>query len=255
MRSISFRGNAEESTRGNAQGWQRGQRDDLTLLEVRHVLWSRRRLVLGTVIAFVLVSVVYSLLQERVYTAEATVLVNPQGGAGPNQDTESFLQGVQGAVSTDELLAKATRQAGGKNVRPSEDRLEVSQLIRQDGQESGFLVRFSAPKAQEATQGANEYARLFVGRVGKLDDRLAGGTLAAEADIGRRAEEPDSPSSPRPLLYAAIALVVGGATGGGGALLIDIRTRRWRGARDAEMTLRAPVLGVIPEYSHDSGEA
>ena len=161
MRSISFRGNAKGSPRGNVQGWQRGQRDDLTFLEVRHVLWSRRFLVLGTIIVFVLASVVYSLLQERVYTAEATILV--QGGAGPDQDTESFLQGVQGAVSTDELLAKATRQAGGKDVRPSKDRLEVSQLVLQDGQEAGFLVRFSAPKAREATRGANEYAKLFVG--------------------------------------------------------------------------------------------
>ena len=259
MRSINFqrntRGNIQRGPRRNTPGWQRGQRDDLTLLEVRHVLWSRRRLVLGTIMAFVLASVVYSLLQERVYTAEATILVNHQGGSGPDQDTESFLQGVQGAVSTDELLAKATERAGGKAGKPSEERLEVSQFVQQDDQEAGFLVKFSAPDAREAMQGANEYAKLFVGRVGDLNDRLAGGTLAAEADIGRRAEKPDSPSSPRPLLYAAIALVTGGATGGGGALLLDTRTRRWRGARDAEMTLRAPVLGVIPEYSHDGGEA
>ena len=207
---------------------------------------------LGTIIVFVLVSVVYSLLQERVYTAEATILVKPQGGSSPGQDTESFLQGVQGAVSTDKLLAEVTRQADGKSTGQS---LEVRQFVRQDGQEAGFLVRYSAPEAREAARGANEYARLFVDRAGKLNGRLAGGTLAAEAHIGRRAEEPGSPSSPRPLLYAAIALVTGGAAGSGGALLLDTRTRRWRGARDAEMTLRAPVLGVIPEYSRDGGEA
>jgi hypothetical protein len=37
--------------------------------------------------------------------------------------------------------------------------------------------------------------------------------------------------------------------GGGGALLLESRARSWRGARDAELTLRAPVLGVIPDYS------
>lgn len=203
---------------------------------------------LGTIIVFVLASFIYSLLQERVYTAETTILVTPQGGPSPDQDVESFLQGVQGAVSTDELLAEVTRQSDGTS-------LEVSQLARQNGQETGFLVRFSAPEAREAARGANEYAGLFVNRVGELNDRLAGGTLAAEAEVGRRAEEPGSPSSPRPFLYAAIALVAGGATGGGGALLFDTRTRRWRGARDAEMTLRAPVLGVIPEYSQDGGES
>jgi capsular polysaccharide biosynthesis protein len=37
--------------------------------------------------------------------------------------------------------------------------------------------------------------------------------------------------------------------GGAGALLLEGRTRSWRDARDAELTLRAPVLGVIPDYS------
>lgn len=203
---------------------------------------------LGTVIVFVLASFIYSLLQERVYTAEATVLVTPQGGPNADQDVESFLQGVQGAVSTDELLAEVTRQ-------PESTSLEVSQFTRQDGQEAGFSVKYSAPEAQEAARGASEYASLFVNRIGELNDQLAGGTLAAEAEIGNRAEEPGSPSSPRPLLYAVIALVAGGAAGGGGALLFDTRTRSWRGARDAEMTLRAPVLGVIPEYSQDGGQS
>lgn len=212
-------------------------------------------MVLGITIVFVLASVFYSLLQERVYTAEATILVTPQEGSSPDQDPESFLQGVQGSVSTDELLAEATRRTGGQTGSSFEQRLEVSQFIRQDGQETGFQVRFSAPDAREAAAGANAYANLFVDRVGDLNDRLAGGTLAAEADVERRAEEPVRPSSPRPLLYAALALMVGVATGGGVALLLDTRTRRWRGARDAEMTLRAPVLGVIPEYFQDGGEA
>ncbi len=206
-------------------------------------------------VAFVLAAVVYSLFQERVYTAESTVLVTPQGGAGAGQDIESFLQGIGGAASTDEVLAEAMRKSGWKDESSFRKRLEVSQFTRQDSEESGFTVRFSAPEAREAARVANEYATVFVGRIGGLNDRLAGGNLAAEADVGRRAEVPDYPSSPRPLLYAALALVAGTVAGGGGALLLDSRTRNWRGARDAEMTLRAPVLGVIPEYSQDGGEA
>ena len=215
---------------------------------------SRRWLVLGTMVVFVIASVAYSLFQERVYTAESVVLVTPQGGAGAGQDTESFLQQVSGAVSTDEVLAEAMRKAGWKDKKSFRRRLEVSQFIRQDNQRSGFEIRFSAPEAREAARVANEYAALFVSRVGDLNDRLAGGTLAAEADVASRAVAPDHPSSPRPLVYAALALLVGAVAGGTGALLLDSRTRSWRGARDAEMTLRAPVLGVIPEYSQDGGE-
>ena len=238
----------------SVQGWQRRQRDDLTLLEVWHVLRNRWRLILGTIAVFVLTAVIYSLFQERVYTAESTVLVTPQGGVSAGQDTESFLQEVGSAVSTDEVLAEAIRKAGWQDESSFRKRLEVSQFIRQDSQESGFTVRFSAPEAQETARVANEYATIFVNRVDELNNRLVGGNLAAEADVGRRAEVPDHPSSPRPLLYASLALIAGMAAGGAGALLLDSRTRNWRGARDAEMTLRAPVLGVIPEYSQDGGE-
>lgn len=237
----------------SSQGWQRGQRDDLTLLEVWHVLLGRRRLVLGVIAAFVLVSIAYSLLQERVYTAEATIAVTPQGGADAGQDTESFLQEVEGAVSTDEMLAEAMRRAGWEG-RAFEQRLDVTRFVRQDSQESGLLVRFSASDAREAARGANAYAALFVERAGDLNDRLAGGTLAAEARVENRAPVPEHPSSPRPLIYAAVASVAGLLVGGAAALLLESRARSWRGARDAEMTLRAPVLGVIPEYSPDGGE-
>ena len=43
--------------------------------------------------------------------------------------------------------------------------------------------------------------------------------------------------------------------GGVGALVLESRARRWRGcSKDAELTLRAPVLGVIPYYPTDSLE-
>jgi capsular polysaccharide biosynthesis protein len=44
---------------------------------------------------------------------------------------------------------------------------------------------------------------------------------------------------------AGVGLLVGGAV----ALLREGRARSWRDAHDAELTLRAPVLGVIPDYS------
>ncbi|HEX5974987.1 MAG TPA: hypothetical protein VFY57_07495, partial [Rubrobacteraceae bacterium] len=75
---------------------------------------------------------------------------------------------------------------------------------------------------------------------------LSGGTLAADAVVEHRAAPP---SSLRLLLYAAAAVVAGILAGGAGALLLEGRARSWRGAHDAELTLRAPVLGVIPDYS------
>jgi capsular polysaccharide biosynthesis protein len=94
---------------------------------------------------------------------------------------------------------------------------------------------------------------LFVERVESLNDqRLAGGALAADARLERRASAPESASGPGPLLYALVAVAAGMLLGGGIALLLESRANNWRDARDAELTLRAPVLGVIPEYP--SGE-
>jgi capsular polysaccharide biosynthesis protein len=53
----------------------------------------------------------------------------------------------------------------------------------------------------------------------------------------------------RLLLYAVAATAAGVVAGGAAALLLEGRARVWRDARDAELTLRAPVLGVIPDYS------
>ena len=55
--------------------------------------------------------------------------------------------------------------------------------------------------------------------------------------------------SPRPLIYAAVAAVAGLLIGGAAALVLEGRASGWRGVRDAELTLRVPVLGAIPDYS------
>ncbi|MGB3634402.1 MAG: Wzz/FepE/Etk N-terminal domain-containing protein, partial [Rubrobacteraceae bacterium] len=56
------------------QGWQREERDHLTLREVLHVLWVHRVLVMVVMLGFVLASVVFSMLQDTVYEAEAVVV-------------------------------------------------------------------------------------------------------------------------------------------------------------------------------------
>ena len=55
--------------------------------------------------------------------------------------------------------------------------------------------------------------------------------------------------SPRPLIYAAIAAGAGLLLGGAAALILEGRASGWRDVRDAELTLKVPVLGTIPDYS------
>ncbi len=237
------------------QSWQREERDHLTLREILHVLWGRRTLVLTVVIGLVLASLAFSLFRDTVYKAEALVAVEPQGELSSSQDAEVFVNEVFRAVDTSVLRSETIRRTGWSGSESSfEQQMDVQAVVQQTGGEAGLLIQFDAPVASEAAGVANTYAKLFVRRVTQLNERLAGGSVAATASLQSRAVAPESPSSPRPLVYAAIAAGAGLLIGGAAALTIEGRTQSWRGPRDAELTLRAPVLGAIPEYSSEEGD-
>ena len=76
--------------------------------------------------------------------------------------------------------------------------------------------------------------------------------ILAEGRPEKAAELPESRSDQRVFLAALAAGCGGLLVGGIGALFLEGRARRWSGSRDAELTLRAPVLGVIPDISNGS---
>ena len=199
----------------NRQHWQREQRDNFTILEIMHVLWSRRLLVAGTVAALASVVLAYSLLQERVYVAEAVVNVDSRQALRAGEAPGTLLGEITTAVDTAELRQEARQEAGwGGEAGQFGRQLNVEPFGNQGG-ETGLLVQFSAPDPEEASRVANIYAELLVERIQQLGDRQAGVTLAAEAGLASEAVPPGRPSGPHPLLFAALA-VVGGLLAGGG---------------------------------------
>jgi uncharacterized protein involved in exopolysaccharide biosynthesis len=231
------------------RGWQDEQRDDFLLSEILYVLWRRRVLVAGAVLGPVLLALLFGLFKEPVYTAEAAVNIQPRQELSSAEERESFMDEVRGAVVTEKLLRGVMRRAGWEaGVTQFRERLEVEPFVTRNG-ETGLRVRFSGSQPEQAARAADAYAEVFVERVERLnDERLAGGALAADASVEHRAVPPEGPGL-RLLTYAGVAAGVGLLVGGVGALLLEGRARSWRDARDAELTLRAPVLGVIPDYS------
>ncbi len=228
------------------RGWQDEQRDDFLLSELLYVLWGRRLLVFGTVLLLVLLALVFGLVKEPVYTASAVVNVEPREELSSIEEREAFMEQVRGDVVTGKLLRGVMRRAGWEaGLAEFRERLDVTR----DGG-TGLRVRFSGSGSEQASRAANAYAEHFVDRVERLnDERLAGGALAADASVERRAAPMSEGVGLRLLLYAVAATGVGVLLGGAGALLLEGRARIWRDARDAELTLRAPVIGVIPDYS------
>lgn len=212
-------------------------------------------MLLGVVLLLVLASLVFSALREPVYEAEAVVEILPQGSLGVGQDPEVFLEEVVGAVNTSDLRQEAIARSGWPHgERRFRQQLNLQPFVQQGSEEIVLAVRLTGSEPEATTLAANAYAALFVERVNQLSDRLAGGALAAEAGMQSLATTPESSFLPRAVTYALVATGVGVVVGGAGALLLESRDRNWRGARDAELTLRAPVLGVIPDYSPEEGE-
>ena len=247
-----------EGHRSNPQrDWRQERRSGLGLFQILNVVWGRRVLVAVIVGVLALGAVVYGLLREPAYSAEAVVTVKPLGESSNTESADSFMDEVVSAVATDEMLKEVAQEAGYQGgIQELRERLDVQTINPQDDGDSGSLrVTFPGKDPEEAARMANAYATLFVKRVGELNDqRIAGGTLDAEASVTSKAEPPQSGSWARVALYAAGAVAGGVLAGGAAALALDGRVRSWRGARDAELTLRAPVIGVIPEYETAENE-
>ena len=241
-------------TSTSRRGWQGGRRDDPSLAEVLYVLQGRRLLVIGMVLVLAGTALLFGLFRDPVYNAEATVSLAPRDELNDEEAREAFVQEVQNAVVTEDLLREVMDRMGVEAyVGGFPELSDVRPFVTSDGG-AGMLVRFSGPEPELAAQAANVYARLFVGRVERLDaGQLAGGVPAADAAVERKATPPER-SSLWPLLYAAVAAGAGLLLGGAAALLLEGRASGWRGVRDAELTLRAPVLGTIPDYSPASPE-
>lgn len=236
----------EQGGQGRWQGWQQEQRDDLTLSEARHILWERRALVAACTLFFLAVALLYGLSREPIYTAEATLSVRQEEGISPAGSFDEVLSGLRDSAAMQEIREGAVERAGWEAGQSDfNERLEVPEQVSNEE----LKVRFSAPTPEGAARGANAYAEVFVEHLGELEGRLAGGALAVDTGIEKAASPPERRSDRKPLL-AAIAAGIGGLlVGGVGALYLESRARRWSGSRDAELTLRAPVLGVIPDFS------
>jgi capsular polysaccharide biosynthesis protein len=237
----------------SGRDWRDGARDDPSLSEILYVLQRRRLLVVGVVLVLAGFALLFGLFREPVYTAEASVSVRPQEELDGEEAMLAFLEEVRGAVVTQEMLSEVRRRAGWED-RPKEfsERLDPRTVVDADGG-PGLQIRFLSNEPGQAALAANAYAELFVEGVEDLGDRpLADGVPVAEAVIEQRAVPGDY--SPRPLIYAAIAAGAGLLIGGAAALILEGRARGWRGVRDAELSLRVPVLGAIPDYSSKKTE-
>src|SRR3954466_13711452 len=137
----------QDRLQGQRQGWQREQRNDLTLLEARHILWERRALVAGCRLFFLAVALLYGLSREPVYTAEATLSVQSEEGIAPAGSFDEVLSGLRDSAAMQGIRKEAAEKAGWTAGQSDfNERLEVPEQVKNDE----LKVRFSASTPEEA---------------------------------------------------------------------------------------------------------
>ena len=203
-------------------------------------------LVAGCTLFFLVIALLYGFWQEPVYTAGATLSVRSEEGSGAAENFGELLSELQDSEARPRIAEEAADKVGWEDSQSDfNERLEWETVNNEEVE-----VRFSASNPEEAARAANAYADVFVERIEQREGRLAGGTVTAEAGVVKVAEARERRSGSMVILVA-IAAAGGLLVGGIGALVLENHARRWSGSKDAERTLRAPVLGVIPYHPDD----
>lgn len=235
--------------------WHDAARDPASLAEVLHVLRRRRLLVLGAVLVLAGVALLTGLFREPAYTARAEVGFSPREALDDENARQAFAREVFSDVTSQRSFSEEVMARAGWTGPPDEfgERIDPTAFASRSGS-MVLSVAFAGREPEEAVRVANAYAEAFARDAERLGpEQSSGGASVAEARVVMRAEPPGG-AGPRPLIYAAVAAGAGLLIGGVTALVLEGRAGGWRNVRDAEMTLKAPVLGAIPDYSPAEGE-
>lgn len=214
------------------------------------VIWQARRLVLATVVGFVIVAAIVSELLPKVYSASATLLVVQNGNAA----TFDAVQAAQVTARTYASIIDSTEVARLVAARLNDGSTTTS--IHSDVSavpvpETQLLkITAEAGNAVRAEQLANTYGSVVIQFAHKYLGASAGATLAT-ASV---ATEPTSPSRPKPALYVLIAAFLGFAAACGAALAFDRLDKRLRTSEEVSARFDELILARMPRWGRTKDE-
>ena len=222
----------------------------------------------------------YSLVQQKKYTATASLLF-PQGEQSPGVFTDPAREAATNLelVNLKTVGERTAKEIGGLTGE------QVSSKVNAEAQPTSNVVDVTATDTRPAIAAklANTFARQFISfrRVSerrrnqrtleRLRQKLNGlspvrragsqgellrqqvGVLEAQtaqpaaAELVQRADAPTSPSSPQTAFNTALGAVLGLALGLGIAFLVERLDRRLKTPEELEDAMGVPILGQVPE--------
>jgi capsular exopolysaccharide synthesis family protein len=232
-----------------------------SLRDYLRAIKAHRWLVIGTTVAAVAASILYSVARTPVYETTATLSVRPNSNQPQGQ---SSTQGEAGAAAAQvatrpDVLAAASLLLHGQQT-PQQLHADVSAAGVKD--ENAALVKAKADTAEETAQIANAVAAAMVQvtfnqLVQAYQAPLTNPTSAQVRALRARlrssqplrivsaALPPGSPTGPKPLRDVAFAGLLGLLLGVAIALVRDALDRTVTDPDDLESTLGFPLLGYV----------
>ena len=230
-----------------------------SLRDYLRAIKAHRWLVIGTTLAAIGASILYSVARTPVYEATATIGVRSDFN-GAQASTEGSGGKVAAVVVTQPaVLAAASRALGDRT--PQQLQSDVTATAEKDVNAVG--IKAKADTADDAARIANAVAAAAVRA--SYNETVRGLDLAAKSvsdpaqarayrsqakiaqpmRLGSAAAPPSSPTSPKPLRDAAFAALLGLLLGIGIALVRDALDRTVTDPDDLESTLGFPLLGYV----------
>lgn len=102
-------------------------------------------------------------------------------------------------------------------------------------------------------ESAQRALELLTGRLNQTT--LESQSTQTSINLLNEAEPPIKPSSPKVLLNAAVAVLLGAALALSGALLLELMNRRVRSTEDVSVTLALPLIGLIAPAARERKRA
>ncbi|MFB7843210.1 polysaccharide biosynthesis tyrosine autokinase [Microbacterium sp. NPDC056052] len=205
---------------------------------------------LGVAVAFG-----WTLLQPKVYTADASAIVqaNTAADAGDNSLSSAMLGNslTSGRVKTYVALGQSRAVADGVikdlSLDVSPDQLVKQVTVTNTVDTTTLMVSANAATPEKARDIAEAWVRSMGAEVNRLettDPAQKGAVFLSPIDSARL---PDSPSSPNTRLALALGALIGLAVAVGYGLLRYTLDRRIRSVEQVERETGRPVVGTIPE--------
>lgn len=228
--------------------------EPLPVGELLRAVWSRFWIVVLTAVLLAGTALGYSFAQTPEYEASIRILVGQEQLTGAPSNLGSDVQGLQQITQTMAEAVSARPLAEEVIQRldlqvTSEDFLEENLTVEQVNATQFIEVTYRDSDPETASQVANAVGDVFSEQVSEVSPSANSIT----AMVWERAETPDEPVSPNPLVNVGAALAAGLMLGVGLALLIEYLDDSLRSPEEVEQFSGLPAFSIIPQFKVADG--